>query len=57
MPLTRDSLNQDDVFVLDSGWKIYVWIGEHAAPFQAINANLFADQKESELQPTTPQET
>lgn len=47
MPLIRDSLNQHDVFVLDSGWKIYVWIGEHASPFQAINANLYANQKES----------
>jgi len=47
MPVTRDSLNQHDVFVLDSGWKIYVWIGDHAPPFQAINANLYADQKES----------
>jgi hypothetical protein len=47
MPVTRDSLNQHDVFVLDSGWKIYVWSGEHASTCEKINGNLYADHEES----------
>jgi len=47
MPLSRASLNEDDVFVLDSGLKVYVWIGEHASHFEKINANMYADHEES----------
>lgn len=47
MPVTRDSLNQHDVFVLDSGSKIYVWSGEHASPCEKINGNLYANHEES----------
>jgi len=45
--LSRESLSQDDVFVLDSGHKIYVWIGEHASDFEKINAKMYADHEEA----------
>jgi len=48
VPCVRESLNQQDAFVLDAGAKIYVWCGEKASPFEKNAANMFAENKESE---------
>lgn len=48
VPVTRDSLNQRDAFVLDAGSKIYIWCGESCSPFEKNAANTLAEQKEAE---------
>merc|ERR1719375_2397743 len=45
VPLTRDSLKHSDVFVLDIGCKVYVWVGEESAEFPRINGTMYATKE------------
>merc|ERR1719313_792939 len=47
VPISRASLNQEDVFVLDTGRKIYIWAGQNASELQKINAGLYANSVEA----------
>lgn len=47
MPLICQSLNQQDVFVLDAGCKIYVWSGEDCDHCAKQNATLYANSEAS----------
>jgi len=42
--LDRGSLNEDDVFLMDSGWEIFVWIGKSADTSEKIAAMGAADR-------------
>ena len=37
-PLSKSMLDSSDVFVLDSGWSIYVWIGSSSDSSEKLNA-------------------
>lgn len=50
--LDKSELKEEDVFLLDSGWEIYVWIGGKADQFEKIAAMLAAD-KYSKQDPRT----
>lgn len=47
VPMARASLTAEDVFVLDSGRKIYIWAGQNASDLQKINAGLYANSVEA----------
>jgi len=47
VPCKRDSLNEGDSFVLDTGATIYVWAGKESSPFETLAANLAAENLES----------
>jgi hypothetical protein len=47
VPMARASLTPEDVFVLDSGRKIYIWAGQNASELQKINAGLYANSVEA----------
>ena len=47
VPCKRDSLNEGDSFVLDTGATIYVWAGPSSSPFETLAANLAAENLES----------
>lgn len=40
----KSLLDEDDVFLIDSGWEIYVWIGKGADRFEKIAAMTAADR-------------
>lgn len=42
--LKRDSLDDSDVFLLDSGWEIFVWIGKSANLSEKVAAMGAADR-------------
>jgi hypothetical protein len=42
--LKRSDLDEDDVFLLDSGWEIYVWVGKGADRYEKIAAMSAADR-------------
>jgi len=42
--LDRGSLNEDDVFLMDSGWEIFIWIGKSADTSEKIAAMGAADR-------------
>jgi len=42
--LDRGSLNEDDVFLMDSGWEVFVWIGKSADTSEKIAAMGAADR-------------
>jgi len=42
--LQRASLDEGDVFLIDSGWEIYVWIGKSADRYERIAAMTAADR-------------
>merc|ERR1712079_720590 len=46
--LHNSSLNHGDVFLLDTGDKIYVWEGKKSSPFEKNHANLQAEKMENE---------
>jgi hypothetical protein len=46
-PVTIDSLNQGDCFLLDMGTIIYVWQGDSCSPFEAQAANVAAENLEN----------
>ena len=48
--LTKSSLNDDDVFLLDTGWKIFVWIGKGASAGEKVAA-LGAVDRYAEIEP------
>ncbi|CAB9520579.1 Gelsolin (Fragment) (Partial), partial [Seminavis robusta] len=50
--LNKGDLKDDDVFLLDSGWEIYVWIGSKADRYEKIAA-MFAADKYSKMDPRT----
>ena len=50
--LEKSDLKEEDVFLLDSGWEIYVWIGSKADQFEKIAAMMAAD-KYSKQDPRT----
>lgn len=45
--LARESLNQGDCFILDTGAKIYVWCGEESSAFEKKAANDAAENIEN----------
>lgn len=47
VPCKRDSLNEGDAFVLDTGATIYVWAGSGCSPFETLAANLAAENLEA----------
>ena len=46
VPCKRDSLNEGDSFVLDTGATVYVWAGKDSSPFETLAANLAAENLE-----------
>jgi len=42
--LQKSDLDEGDVFLLDSGWEIYVWVGSGADKFEKIAAMTAADR-------------
>ena len=42
--LDKGSLNEDDVFLMDSGWELFVWIGSAADTSEKIAAMGAADR-------------
>lgn len=42
--LNRADLDENDVFLIDSGWDIYVWIGKGADRYEKIAAMSAADR-------------
>ena len=42
--LHKSDLHEDDVFLVDSGWEIYVWIGKGADHYEKIAAMTAADK-------------
>ncbi len=50
--LNRGDLNDDDVFLIDSGWEIYVWVGKAADRFEKIAA-MTAAERYSKIDPRT----
>jgi len=48
VPLSRDSLNQGDIFILDSGTKIYTWIGTEVGTMEKAKGMQVAEAIESE---------
>ena len=50
--LNKSDLVEGDVFLMDSGWEIYVWIGSGADHFEKIAAMTAAD-KYSKQDPRT----
>ena len=50
--LSKGVLNEDDVFLLDSGWEIFFWIGKGADRYEKIAAMKAAD-KYSKKDPRT----
>lgn len=48
--LNRKSLNEDNVFLLDTGWKIFVWIGREANTSEKLAA-LSAVDRYAETEP------
>ncbi|CAJ1932161.1 unnamed protein product [Cylindrotheca closterium] len=42
--LEKDILNEDDVFLMDSGWEVFVWIGRDADTSEKIAAMGAADR-------------
>jgi len=42
--LDRGSLNEDDVFLMDSGWEVFVWVGKCADTSEKIAAMGAADR-------------
>jgi len=42
VPLSKDSLNSGDVFILDNGLKIYQWNGKQSAPAERFKASTVA---------------
>jgi len=47
VPLSRDSLNEGDCFVLDAGRSIYIWHGREAHPLEKYEANAEASRLET----------
>lgn len=43
-PLNRSDLDDDDVFLVDSGWKIYIWIGAGSDRREKMAAMTAADR-------------
>jgi len=43
VPLSREQLNQGDVFILDAGAKLYVWEGDQCSSFEKYEANVVAE--------------
>jgi len=50
--LNKSDLREGDVFLMDTGWEIYVWIGTAANKSEKIAA-MFAADKYSKLDPRT----
>lgn len=42
--LSKSDLDDNDVFLIDSGWEIYVWIGSGADRYEKIAAMTAADR-------------
>lgn len=42
VPLSRESLNHGDAFVLDAGEKVYTWFGDECSPFEKAKATEIA---------------
>ena len=49
---SKSDLDDGDVFLMDTGWEIYVWIGSGADKFEKIAA-MFAADKYSKMDPRT----
>ena len=49
---SKSDLNDGDVYLMDTGWEIYVWIGSGADSFEKIAA-MFAADKYSKMDPRT----
>jgi gelsolin len=45
---SKDSMNQGDCFILDSGKIVYVWEGDETSPFEKAAANTAAEKIERE---------
>lgn len=43
IPAEAKNLNQGDVFLLDKGKKVYLWVGDSASPFEKMEGGLMAD--------------
>merc|ERR1711915_304596 len=41
--LPKDALDENDVFLLDAGWEIYVWVGSGADKSERLSAMSLAD--------------
>lgn len=50
--LNRGDLNDNDVFLIDSGWEIFVWIGKAADRFEKIAA-MSAAERYAKVSPRT----
>ena len=50
--LSRSNLNENDVFLIDSGWEIYVWLGTDADRHEKIAA-IYAADRYSKKNPRT----
>jgi gelsolin len=46
-PVTIDSLNQGDCFLLDLGTKIYIWMGDDSSPFEKQACAVAAENLEN----------
>mmetsp|Transcript_88681 Transcript_88681/g.185365 ORF Transcript_88681/g.185365 Transcript_88681/m.185365 type:complete len:365 (+) Transcript_88681:51-1145(+) len=47
VPLSRESLNHADCFVLDNGRNIYIWCGDECEALEKYEANVLAENLES----------
>eukprot|EP00440_Ansanella_granifera_P018623 gb/GFBE01020229.1/.p1 GENE.gb/GFBE01020229.1/~~gb/GFBE01020229.1/.p1 ORF type:complete len:372 (+),score=87.30 gb/GFBE01020229.1/:1-1116(+) len=48
VPLSRESLNEGDAFILDAGTTIYTWFGQDCSPFEKSMAATTAENLENE---------
>merc|ERR1711965_322193 len=46
VPCKRDSLNQGDCFILDTGATLYTWCGKQSSVFERAFAKMAADELE-----------
>lgn len=49
---SKSDLDEGNVYLMDTGWEIYVWVGSGADTFEKIAA-MFAADKYSKLDPRT----
>jgi Gelsolin repeat len=49
---SKSDLKEEDVFLMDTGWEIYVWVGSGVDKFEKIAA-MFAADKYSKMDPRT----
>mmetsp|Transcript_90697 Transcript_90697/g.174040 ORF Transcript_90697/g.174040 Transcript_90697/m.174040 type:complete len:363 (-) Transcript_90697:152-1240(-) len=47
LPLSRDSMSEQDCFLLDAGTKIFKWFGSTSSPFEKSAASMEAENMEN----------